>query len=149
MGDHQMNMTAEDAHKTAFTTDIGRYHFLKCPFGLKNAPNIFSKLMNIGLSELLGSHCLLYMDDITAHSDTIESHISKLNRIFKRLQEVNSTIKLEKYNFLQSEIKYLGHKISQEGLSVHTDQFEPVLKAAVPKTKKSCKNFWVLFRISV
>ena len=99
-----MKMTAEDAHKTAFTTDVGRYHFLKCPFGLKNAPNIFSKLMNIALSELLGSHCLLYMDDIIVHSDTIETHISKLDCIFKRLQDVGLTIKLEKCNFCSQRL---------------------------------------------
>ena len=140
-GYHQMNMKANDAHKTAFTTDVGRYHFLKCPFGLKNAPNVFSKLMNIALSELLGSECLLYMDDIIVHSDTIENHINKIESIFKRLQEVGLTIKLEKCNFLQSEIKYLGHNISHDGLSVHSDQFEPVLKAATPKTKKELQKF--------
>ena len=42
---------------------------------------------------------------------------------------------------MQSEIKYLGHKISHEGLSVHSDQFEPVLKAATPRTRKELQKF--------
>ena len=84
-GYFQVNLKEGDRHKSAFTTDEGRYEFLKCPFGIRNAPNLFARLMNMALSDLLGSHCMVYIDDIIIHSKTLEEHLKKLDKILNRL----------------------------------------------------------------
>lgn len=49
--------------KTAFTVDNGHYEFLRMPFGLKNAPSTFQRLMENVLRSLIVKQCLVYMDD--------------------------------------------------------------------------------------
>ena len=140
-GFFQVSLAKQDREKTAFTTDIGRYEFQKCPFGIKNAPNMFSRLMNIAMADLLGSHCFLYMDDLIVHSADVESHLAKLEKILNRLAEVNLTIKLKKCNFLQTKLKYLGNEVSKHGISVHSDHFLPIQAYKTPINRKQIQQF--------
>ena len=59
--------------KTAFTTANGHYEFLRTPFGLRNAPSQFSRLMQI----IFGKYdfITLYLDDITVHSKSFSEHL--------------------------------------------------------------------------
>jgi len=45
-GFHQISMDPGDAPKTAFSTPHGHYQFNRMPFGLKNAPVTFQRLMD-------------------------------------------------------------------------------------------------------
>ena len=55
--------TRED--KTAFSMPENLFEFKVLPFGLSNAPATYQRLMNIVLSGLQWSACLVYMDDRT------------------------------------------------------------------------------------
>ena len=74
----QAEISEEDRCKTAFTTDSGHHEFEVLCFGLRNAPSIFSRLMNIVLAGFLGNQMLVCRDDIIIFSFTIEEHCSKL-----------------------------------------------------------------------
>ena len=137
----QAEIAEEDRCKTAFTTDSGHYEFEVLCFGLKNAPSIFSRLMNIVLAGLLGNQMLVYMDDIIIFSSTIEEHCTKLEKLLERLGEANLTIKLKKCKFLEKSIKFLGHEVSEKGISVHTDHFLPIETFPVPKNRKDVEKF--------
>ena len=63
-GFHQIPMRDSDKQKTAFTTPLGHYEFSRMPFGLKNAPATFQRLMNSILTGLQGLQCFVYLDDI-------------------------------------------------------------------------------------
>lgn len=140
-GYFQVNLHEKDRAKTAFTTEQGRYEFLKCPFGLRNAPNIFARLMQAAMSDLLGSHCLLYMDDIIIYGQTLQDHLQKLDSVLARLGEVGLTIKLKKCNFLQEKIKYLGNEVSKDGISIHSDHFLPIKACKAPNNRKEVQKF--------
>jgi len=62
-GFHQIPMDPKDAPKTAFSTH-GHYQFKRMPFGLKNAPAIFQRLMDNVLMGLQGNKLFVYMDDL-------------------------------------------------------------------------------------
>ncbi|KAM0735323.1 Retrovirus-related Pol polyprotein from transposon 17.6 [Formica fusca] len=66
-GYHQIPVAENDKCKTAFSTPYGHYEFNRMPFGLKNAPATFQRLMNSVLTGLQGIKCLVYLDDIVIY----------------------------------------------------------------------------------
>ena len=64
-GFHQLRIREGDQHKTAFSTPMGQYEWVTCPFGLSNTPSCFQRLMNHVLHEhILQGYCVCYCDDI-------------------------------------------------------------------------------------
>lgn len=53
------------------------------PFRLYNAPSTFQRLMEIVLSTLHWTTCLVYLDDIIIFSRTVEEHLERLKEVFE------------------------------------------------------------------
>lgn len=115
-GFHQISIKAEHRTKTAFSTHEGHYEFNKMPFGLKNAPATFQRIINHSLSGLIGNECFVYLDDIVIYLSNFEDHIKRLRNVLQRLEANGFVIQPDKCEFLKSEICYLGHVISSEGI---------------------------------
>ena len=81
----QIPMHQNDADKTAFRTCDGLYQFTVMPFGLKNAPATFQRLMDTVLSGLKWKGLLVYMDDIIIYSATPQEHLITLADTLERL----------------------------------------------------------------
>lgn len=140
-GYHQIQITEGDKHKTAFSTSHGHLEFNRMPFGLKEAPAVFQRLMNAVLSGLIGNTCFVYLDDIVIYSKTLEEHRKKLIKVFSRLRQHKLMLQPDKCNFFMSMIKYLGHIISENGVRPDPDKINVVLKYPVPETPKQIKAF--------
>ena len=140
-GYHQINMHPRDTEKTAFSVPLGHYEFNRMPFGLKNAPSTFQRLMNTVLSGLQGTRCLVYLDDIVIFADSLENHNKKLIEIFTRLKEYNLKLKPSKCEFLRKEVIYLGHKISETGAQPDESKLDAVRSFPRPKTARDIKSF--------
>ena len=98
-----------DKQKTAFTTQSGHFEFNVMPFGLKNAPAIFSRLISNVLAGLIEPSVLVYLDDIIIFSETLDELLDKLKTVFDRLREYNLKMNQKKFQFLCDYIKFLGH----------------------------------------
>ena len=73
----QVPIQGQNKEKTAFCTSSGQlYDFNQIPFGLCNAPAMFSRLMDCVLAGLHWETCLLYLDDIIVFAATWEEHLS-------------------------------------------------------------------------
>ncbi|KAA5654845.1 RNA-directed DNA polymerase, partial [Pseudomonas aeruginosa] len=77
-GFHQITMNQKDACKTAISVPQGHFEFTRMPFGLKNAPSTFQRLMNNVLTGLQGERCFVYLDDIVSYSHDLKTHIENL-----------------------------------------------------------------------
>ncbi|GFX60279.1 retrovirus-related Pol polyprotein from transposon 297 [Trichonephila clavipes] len=117
-GYHQPKVAAEDRDKTAFTCPFGIYKFTRMPFGLRNAPATFQRLIDKFRSGLNNVLALSYLDDIIILSPTFQKHLSDLEQAFKRLSLFKLNANREKCNFCCKKGKYLGHYITKEGISV-------------------------------
>ena len=88
-GFHQIKMSPEDSHKTAFSTPYGHYEFDRMPFGLKNAPATFQRIMDLVLTGLQGTELFVYLDDIVLYANSLEEHEKKFNKLMERLSAEN------------------------------------------------------------
>lgn len=140
-GFHQIEMDPDSIEKTAFTVNNGHYEYLRMPFGLKNAPATFQRMMDEVLKEYLYKFCFVYMDDVVIFSKSLQEHLQHIKLIFQRLKEVNLKIQLDKSEFLCKEVAFLGHVITPEGIKPNPSKIEAVLKYPVPKTIKEIKSF--------
>jgi hypothetical protein len=68
----------EDVEKTVMKTGYGSYEFLVMPFGLCNAPSMFTTFMNSIFHEKLDGFMIIYIDDILVYSKTTKEHVEHL-----------------------------------------------------------------------
>lgn len=140
-GFHQIEMDPRDIQKTAFTVEGGHFEYIRMPFGLKNAPSTFQRVMDNVLEDLIGKVCLVYLDDIIIFATSLEEHIANLKLIFERLRTSNFKIQLDKSEFLRKEITFLGHIVSTEGIKPNPEKIDAIQRFPIPQTKKDIKSF--------
>ena len=140
-GFHQIPMHEPDAQKTAFSTPHGHYQFNRMPFGLKNAPATFQRLMDQVLSGLQGIELFVYLDDIVLYAGSLREHEIKFNKLAERLRKANLKLQPDKCEFLRKEVAYLGHIIGKNGVRPDPQKIHAVENFPVPHDPKSVKQF--------
>lgn len=140
-GFHQIEMDPKSIEKTAFSVENGHYEFIRMPFGLKNAPATFQRVMDNVLKHLQNKICLVYMDDIIVFSTSLQEHISNLSLLFKTLRENHLKIQMDKSEFLRKEVEFLGHIVTPEGIKPNQKKINAIQNFPIPKTAKDIKSF--------
>ena len=121
---HQLKIREEDILKTAFRARYGHFESLVMPFGLTNAPATFMDLMNWFFRPVYGG----VIDDILVYSKTREEHATHLKIVLQTLKDNELYAKRIKCDFWMTKVKFLGHVISQEEISVDPTKIDLVLK---------------------
>lgn len=140
-GYNQVPVTEADRPKTAFCTPFGLFEWNRMPFGLCNAPSTFQRLMQRLFGDQQCQSLLLYLDDIVVFSSTVEQHLERLEVVLRRLQEQGLKAKLAKCAFFQREVRYLGHVVSDQGVSTDPSKVEVVANWQVPTTISELRSF--------
>ena len=138
-GYHHIALGKSSRAKTAFVMPFGKYEFLMVPFGLAQAPAYFQLLMNKVLKGL--KFAMIYLDDIIIFSQDESQHLEHLEIVFSRLQEAGLKMKRSKCDFFKSEIHYLGHLISLEGISPLPNKLDSIKYMPAPNSAKEIKQF--------
>ena len=140
-GYHHVEMTKEACPKTAFTlpVNLGKWEFLRCPFGLAQAPAYFQRLINEVLAPF--DFAFGYLDDILIYSPDAATHLKHLEQIFERLREVDLKLKMEKCSFLKKHIQYLGHIVSGDGIRPVPEKLNSIQNMPCPYTSTEVKQF--------
>ena len=137
----QIEIEESDKQKTAFTTDDGHFEFNRMPFGLTNAPATFQRLINNVLRPALKKYALVYLDDVIIFSKTIEEHIQHIESVFKLLREAGLKIKLSKCTFLQKQVEYLGHIVTEKGIGPDPKKLLSITNYPTPKNCDELRSF--------
>ena len=137
-GYHHIALGKDSRVKTAFVTPFGKYEFLMVPFGLAQARAYFQLLMNKVLEGL--SYAMTYLDIIIFSKNELE-HLEHLEEVFHQLRKAGLKMKCSKCDFFKSEIYYLGHLISADGISPLPDKLTTIKTMPAPKDVKGIKQF--------
>ena len=141
----QIKMHPNSREKTAFVPPQGLYEFRVMPFGLTNAPAVFQRLMQQMISSLNpgpeSEFLSVYIDGILVFSETLDQHLLHLERVIQRIMEVGLKLKPAKCRFIQGELEYLGHLVSQDGLKLNPRLVEAAEQFAMPTSVQETRWF--------
>ena len=140
-GYHQLKIQEQDVPKTAIRTRCGHFEFLVMSFGLKNALTAFMDLMNIIFKPYLDRFVVVFIDDILIYSKTREEHANHLRTVLQTLKDHQLYAKKEKWDFCMTEVKFLGHVVSQEGIFVNPAKIDAILQWERPKNVMEIRSF--------
>ena len=143
-GFHQFPLHPNSMDYTSFCVPhLGKsFRFRTLPMGLSNSPEIFSKMLQQELSDIIDfERCFLYIDDILIATDTIEEHIELLTKLIKRLSKLNLKLSPNKCELCATSINYLGYVLNQHGIGVGTKKQNVIKSYPRPDTRKELQSF--------
>lgn len=123
----------------SWSTHKGIFKINRMPFGIKPACSIFQQKIE---KTLQGCKSVInFLDDIVITGCTRKEHVENLREVLSRLSKAGLKVNRDKCEFFSSEIRYLGHIISAEGLKKDGSKVQAILEAPVPINKKQVRAF--------
>ena len=77
--------------------------------------------------------CLIYLDDIIIYSKTLSEHLVHIEKVLKCLKAAGLKVKISKCQFAQTEVKYLGHIVSADGVRPNPEKVKSIEEFPSPK----------------
>jgi len=127
----QLELDHDSSYLTTFATLFGRYRFLKLPFGISSAPEIFHRTVSEIFADIDGVET--FVDDLLIHAATKVEHNVILRKVLERCQQLNLKFNLAKCSFEKSELKYLGHIVEQSVIKADSSKIKSIVDMPVPQ----------------
>ena len=81
------------------------------------------------------------MDDVLVHGRTQEDHDQCLDKVLKRMMEVELTLNREKCHFSQNQVKFLGQIIDRDGVHPDSEKVQAIQKFQTPRNVGDIRRF--------
>jgi hypothetical protein len=109
-------MAKDKKKKTTFICSQELFEYNIIPFGLKNAPETFQRLIDKILEEYIEEFVTVYLGNIMIYSRDFKEHTEHVDKVLNKLRENNIIVKLKKCQFGLKNINFLEHIIGKDGL---------------------------------
>jgi hypothetical protein len=110
-------------------------------FGLTNASAYFMYLMNSVFMNELDKFVVVFIDDILIYSKSEAEHAQHLRIVLQRLRDHKLYAKFSKCELWLDSVKFLGHTISKDGISMDPSKVQEVLDWKPPKSVHQIRSF--------
>ena len=140
-----VELDEESSLLTCFNSPYGRYRWKRMPFGISSAPEEYQRRQDQILEGLNGVKSVA--DDILVYGkgDTIEEatkdHNENLKCLMQRCQDKGLKINKQKVRLGMSELKFMGHTISRDGLKPDSEKVKAVKEMPTPQNKNDVRRF--------
>lgn len=130
----QLKLHEDSTKYCTFNTPFGRYCFLRMPFGISSAPEIFHRTMEHMIEGIEGVR--VYMDDIILWGSTLQQHNERLVKVLERVKRYGLKLNRVKCQFGVGDITFLGDKLTAEGIEPDKEKLRAILEMPRPEDKK-------------
>lgn len=148
-GFYQLPIDNKSKETTAFITPLGLYQFTRLPMGVRNGPSMFSLAMRNMTQHL--KQVIVYLDDTGVHSgrkepdESVEStylhHLGFVRAFFKACFDANLKLNGKKCILGARSTKFLGHIISEKGITPDPEKVTKLQHFAAPRSVKTLQAF--------
>ena len=135
----QIKVDDESSKLLTFNTPFGRHRFKRLPFGIHSAAEVFQKKISEIISDIEGA--ANDQDDIIVFGKDSEEHDKALKQVLDRVRESGLKLNKKKCTFRMTEITFLGHLISADGIKPDPRKIEAILKMPTPTSKTELQRF--------
>lgn len=141
-GFFHIKMHENSVKYTSFVTPLGQFEYLRMPFGLKGAPLKFQRYVTqIFKEQIDAGEVSVYLDDFLIATETIEHHFNILKKIFKLLVANLLVLRLDKCQFLQTKLNFLGYTVTSEGICPTDQGLKAIKEFPVPRNIRDVQSF--------
>ncbi|XP_062714329.1 uncharacterized protein K02A2.6-like [Aedes albopictus] len=130
---------------TTFWTPFGRYRWIRLPFGIAPAPDIFQMKLQEVIQGLLGVECVA--DDLLIYGsgdtleEALENHNICLEKLLVRLKECNVKLNFSKLKLCETSVKFYGHVLTNKGLQPDESKVASIKNFPRPSDRKQLQRF--------
>jgi len=166
---HQVPVKPDCTKFFAFTTPLGRYEYVKMPFGWKNSPMVFQRIITEALSAPIDADfkaalaaitgepvddaadaisagwVMVYMDDILICSATVPGHFMRLLWVLICLQRKGLRVNLDKCTFLKRSVSFLGQILDGAGRRIDPERLQGLRALRSPRSVAELRRVLGLF----
>jgi len=140
-GYYSIRIHPDSRPKTAFSTRSGRWQWRSLAMGLVNAPASYCQLVSQIFHRELQEYALIYLDDLIILSRDFSTPMSRLQNVFDKIRDAKLRLHPGKSHFCLSEVKYLGHRFSREGISMDESKIEVIKTFPQPRNVRELRQF--------
>jgi hypothetical protein len=134
-----MKIRPSDIPKTDFSTRYGLYEFTVMSFGLTNAQAYFMDLKNKVF--MIWTDSSVFINDILIYSKSESEHEEHLRLVLQKLRDNQLYAKYSKCEFWIDDVSFLGHIISNGGISVDPAKVKEIVVWSIPTTVTKIRSF--------
>jgi hypothetical protein len=134
----QIKLHEDSARLCTFSTPFGRYFFKRLPYGLCSAPEVFHRRYKEIFQNVNG--CEVFVDDLVVYGKNQAEHDERLLKVLQMAKENGVQFNLSKCVFGRSEIEYLGHMLTKDGIKPDPTKIESIIKMEQPKNVKELQR---------
>ena len=131
---------------TTVTTPFGLYEWTVMPQGCRNAPSTHQRHMFNALCPFIGSICHVYLNDIIIWLQSLEEHKRNIELILQTLHANNLYCSLKKTQLFCTDLNFLGHRISRDGISPDGSKVDKILQWPTLTSAHDVHSFLSLVR---
>lgn len=138
----QIPLHKDSRQYTAFLFDGVTYHFCRIPFGIKTAGSGFIRALKVALGNKFDPFLTTYIDDLLiTTAGSFRDHMRDLSLVFSILQDLNFTLRLDKSLFCRDCVRFLGFRLSLNGIEPDPDKLNVIRNFEEPKSRSQLQSF--------
>lgn len=135
----QIKLDKSSSDLCTFNTPFGRYKFLRMPFGIKSAPEVFQRKVLQIFGGIQGVQAVF--DDLIIAGETEHEHDEILHKVLETAEKNKVTFNKEKLQLRVNSVKYMGNIVSADGFQPDPDKVRAINEMEDPKNKEELKRF--------